>query len=191
MPARTHRSGAGLRAAPSRVSRYQPHPRCIHRAPRSADLVRARRARAEVEARVAADAVPAIARVLVRARRRRAAHGRGGPWRSAVIAATPGALGLLSQRAHHPSHHSARSADRSSSKTIRTRCGACAWTLRPSRRCAYSRSGCWRPSVTVSSSKSIRRASINFARRRVWPKCAKAHRTPIQAAACWRCSRNR
>ena len=71
--ARTHRSRAGLRAASSRVSRYQPHSRCVHREARPADAVRARRARTEVEARLAAHAVPAAARVLDRPRRRRAA----------------------------------------------------------------------------------------------------------------------
>ena len=67
----------GLRAAQPRVSRHQPHSRCLQREPRAAHPVRARRARTQVEARLAAHAVPPAAGVLERSRRRRAAHRRG------------------------------------------------------------------------------------------------------------------
>ena len=59
-----------------RVSRHQPHPRRVQRAPRAPHVVCARRARTEVEARLAADAVPAAAGFVERARRRGAAHRR-------------------------------------------------------------------------------------------------------------------
>ena len=99
---------------------------------RPADAVRARRARAEIEARLAAHAVPAAAGVVDGPRRCRAAHGRGVRRRSAAVAAAPGALRLLSQRAHHQPHHAARSAAAAVRRLRRRRCAGCASTPRPS-----------------------------------------------------------
>src|SRR5690349_8183661 len=84
--ARTHHARTGLRAAQPRVPRHQPYPRRVQRRAWTHHLVRARRARAQIETGIAADAVPAAAGVVERARRRGATHRRRAAWRAVGIA---------------------------------------------------------------------------------------------------------
>ena len=112
--------------------------------------------------------------------------GRGAARRSADVAAAPGALGLLSQRAHHQSHHAPRSAAAAVRGLCRRRCAACASMPRPSRRCACSRSGCWRTIGYGLEFDVEPNGFYQFRAARAWPRCAKSARRlfgPLPAGA--------
>ena len=159
------------------------------RAPWPPHAVRARRARPEVEAGLAADAVPSAAGVVERARRCRAAHRR--PSRTArrcrcrrarccpASISTSSIISLTTR--HDPQPQLFDDYARGAAAAVR-RAAARADAARVREAAAGSRS------ATASSSRSTRGRTTSSAPRRDWPKCARTRPARTRAAACWPCS---